>query len=181
MLQEDRYPTSIAAEVYSQTAPSDKLRSLIVDLHVWKGKQSTWILSTWKYHIKPLTGQGTGVRPPHDDASGPAEFMQDVLHGLADAGSDAYDPEVPMPWEKDSCKYHVHTLTEPCAQATTSSAVTHAASVSQEQQLLSASSEARYKCVECDQPFSTSRGLNSHRQSAEHKKKLRACAAQASQ
>lgn len=64
-------------------------------------------------------GQGTGVRPPHDDASSPMEFVQDVLRGLAEARTDAYDPEVPLPWEKDRCKYHVHTSTEPCARHTT--------------------------------------------------------------
>ena len=36
---QDRYPTGLATELYARTPPGDKLRSLIVDLHVWKGKQ----------------------------------------------------------------------------------------------------------------------------------------------
>ncbi|KAM0722925.1 hypothetical protein Q7P37_001123 [Cladosporium fusiforme] len=93
----DRYPTGLATEVYTHTAPGDKLRALIVDLHVWKG-------------------QGTGVRAPHDDASGPPEFTQDVLHGLTAAGGAVYSQEVPMPWEVEGCeKYHVHGETERCA------------------------------------------------------------------
>lgn len=49
------------------------------------------------------TGMGTGVRPPHDDATGPLEFAQDVLSGLAAAGSAVYTDDVIMPWEADAC------------------------------------------------------------------------------
>jgi hypothetical protein len=37
-MSQDRYPTGIATEVYNYTAPGDKLRSLVVDLHVWRGE-----------------------------------------------------------------------------------------------------------------------------------------------
>ena len=83
MIEIDRYPTGIASEVYPFTSTGDKLRKLIVDVHVWKG-------------------MGNWVRLPHDDANGPIVFMQDVIAGLAKAGGRIYgDSE--MPWDGGVC------------------------------------------------------------------------------
>lgn len=61
---------------------------------------------------------GTGVRAPHDDATGPLEFAQDVLSGMAAAGSAVYADDVAMPWELDVCgKYHMHVHTAACEGA----------------------------------------------------------------
>jgi hypothetical protein len=35
---QQRYPTGLANEVYSHTVHGDRLRALLVDLRVWKGK-----------------------------------------------------------------------------------------------------------------------------------------------
>ena len=94
MQEIDRYPTGIAGEVYQYTQPGDKLRQLIVDVHVRKG------LGNW-------------VRPPHDDAEGPKEFLQDVINGLVAVGGGLYEDEVPMPWEA-KCRYHTHVVTRKC-------------------------------------------------------------------
>ena len=94
MEEVDRYPTGIASEVYTYTEPGDKLRQVIVDVHVWKG------LSTW-------------IKPPHDDANGPKDFFQDVVQGMQAAGVNLYDENAPMPWDSQ-CAYHSHALTSKC-------------------------------------------------------------------
>jgi hypothetical protein len=38
LILQDRSPTGLATEVYAHTTQGDKLRALLVDLHVWKGK-----------------------------------------------------------------------------------------------------------------------------------------------
>lgn len=89
MTESDRYPTGIASEVYQFTPAGDKLRKLLVDVHVRKG------LGKW-------------VKRPHDDADGPMEFLQDVIQGLATAGEKLYDLDWVMPWEATTCFYHTH-------------------------------------------------------------------------
>ena len=91
----DWYPTGIANEVYSFTNGGDNLRKLLVDVHVYKG------LGQW-------------VRPPHDDANGPVEFLQDVISGLAAVWSEVYEEDVMMPWEENVCAYHSHQVTFRC-------------------------------------------------------------------
>ena len=90
----DRFPSGVATEVYEYTEQGDRLRRLIVDLHVWFGK-------------------GSCIRRSHQDADGPREFLQDVVQGLAVAGPDVYDPEIGMPWEL-RCAYHLHNHTQRC-------------------------------------------------------------------
>ncbi|GAB7325194.1 hypothetical protein MBLNU13_g09269t2 [Cladosporium sp. NU13] len=95
MAEADRSPTGLATEVYAHTQPGDKLRALLVDLHVWKG------LGTW-------------IQPPHDDANGPMYFRREVRTSVREAGSAIHDADVPMPWEDDPCQYHVHNDTAVC-------------------------------------------------------------------
>lgn len=95
MKELDWYLTGIASEVYQYTQPDDKLRQLLVDLHVWKG-------------------QGSWIKPPHGDADAPKEFLQDVIAGLTRVGSDMYEADAEMPWEVDGCAYHTHARGEPC-------------------------------------------------------------------
>lgn len=95
MTELDRYPTGIASDVYQYTQPGDKLRQLLVDLHVWRG-------------------QGTWIKPPHGDADAPKEFLQDVIGGLARVGSDIYEADAEMPWEANGCAYHTHAGGERC-------------------------------------------------------------------
>ncbi len=91
------YPTGIAGEVYGGTEQGDKLRKLIVDTHVWRG------IGQW-------------IRAPHDDANGPAEFLRDVVSGMAEAGGDMFDEAYRMPWEGNLCGfYHSHTWSEKCS------------------------------------------------------------------
>jgi len=95
MTESDRYPTGIASEVYACTPRDDNLRRFIVDLHVYKG-------------------QGSWIRAPHGDADAPREFIQDVINGLAVAGSSIYEDDVQMPWDRGICEYHKHTVTPRC-------------------------------------------------------------------
>ena len=96
MTASDRYPTGIASEVYQYTAGGDRLRELLVDVHVWKGR-------------------GTWMQAPHDDATAPVQFLQDVIQGLASAGSKIHAEEVIVPWEEKPCAfYHVHVATQKC-------------------------------------------------------------------
>lgn len=96
MMISDRYPTGIASEVYQWTPAGNNLRSLLVDIHVWKGR-------------------GFFVKPPHDDASGPMEFLQDVINELAAAGGKIHEDGVSMPWEDAPCVfYHEHDATAQC-------------------------------------------------------------------
>ena len=92
----DRYPTGIASEIYQNTTANDNLRELLVDVHVWQG-------------------QGRWVKAPHDDATGPVEFLQDVIQGLATAGGDIYQADAEVPWQEAPCLYyHVHEATGRC-------------------------------------------------------------------
>ena len=96
MVISDRYPTGIASEVYQFTPTGDNLRELLVDVHVWKGR-------------------GTWVKAPHDDATGPMEFLQDVIGGLGTAGPEIHEADAEMPWEEAPCAYyHVHEATGQC-------------------------------------------------------------------
>lgn len=90
----ERFPTGIAGEVYTFTKPADKLRCLVVDLHVWKE-------------------EGGCLRAPHEDAAGPLEFMRDVIAEMAEADG-AWKEEGERLLERDACAYHTHTETERC-------------------------------------------------------------------
>lgn len=91
----ERFPSGIASDVYEYTTEGDKLRKLIVDLHVWFGK-------------------GSCIKKPHEDADGPKEFLQDVINGLALAGPEIHDEEIEMPWERNVCRYHTHSVWAQC-------------------------------------------------------------------
>jgi hypothetical protein len=96
MTVSERYPTGIASEVYQHTNTGDNLRELLVDVHVWQG-------------------QGTWVKAPHDDATGPMEFLHDVIQGLATAGGDIYEEDAEVPWQEAPCLYyHVYEVTGRC-------------------------------------------------------------------
>lgn len=90
----ERFPTGIASEVYLYTAPGDKLRELLVDLHVW-------------------VGQGECLKPPHEDAEAPMEFHRHVRRELRRAGDAVYGETVGL-WETDRCAYHTHDSTAVC-------------------------------------------------------------------
>lgn len=93
---EDWYPTGMAPEIYEYTEEGDKLRKLIVDMHVEKG-----------------FGQWTEA--PHDDALGPLEFKQDVIKGLgASLSGNGWSGAGEEPWVVDKCAYHSHELTARC-------------------------------------------------------------------
>ena len=92
----DSWPTGLANEVYNYTSPGDRLRKLIVDIHVWRGV-------------------GEWVWAPHDDANGPAEFMRDITLSMGGAGAELYEDDAVMPWEKDLCgEYHEHAGSARC-------------------------------------------------------------------
>ncbi|KAI5369602.1 hypothetical protein Slin15195_G004770 [Septoria linicola] len=95
----DRYPTDLATEVWESTSEGDRLRKLIVDLHVWKG-------------------QGTGVRRPHADQDGPDAFLDMVRLGLQRAGHRVSLASITQPWETAGSRcavYHSHKRTEYCS------------------------------------------------------------------
>lgn len=91
-----RFPTGIAGEVYMGTAPGDKLRKLIVDLHVYMGECEC-------------------LREPHEDARGPKAFLRDVQREKRRASDILRRPRV-QPWESDPCMYHVHGEMTWCRQ-----------------------------------------------------------------
>ncbi|PPJ53391.1 hypothetical protein CBER1_01002 [Cercospora berteroae] len=94
----DRFPTDLAAEVWEHTTWGNNLRKVIVDLHVWKG-------------------QGSGLREPHADRNGPADFLNRVRTGLTTAGGKVKDAAVTLPWATASnrcAKYHRHHYTDYC-------------------------------------------------------------------
>nr|OQO23595.1 hypothetical protein B0A51_08097 [Rachicladosporium sp. CCFEE 5018] len=78
----DRYPTSLATDLWLSLDQGDKLCNLIVDFHIWKGL-------------------GTGIKKPHEDAAGPPTFLSQVKRGLKAAGKLIYDPEIPEPWKEN--------------------------------------------------------------------------------
>jgi hypothetical protein len=86
--------------VYAQTSHGDKLRALLVDLHVWKG-------------------EGTWINAPHDDANGPVYFRRDVRRGVRKAGAALEDRDLAMPWKVDLCQYHIHETTGACEREVT--------------------------------------------------------------
>jgi hypothetical protein len=59
-------------------------------------------------------GLGTWVHPPHEDASGPDDFLLDVRDGMAAAEILLQEDDVSMPWEYDICQYHKHEVTAKC-------------------------------------------------------------------
>lgn len=90
----ERFPTGIAKEVYEGTLPGDKLRELIVDLHVWMGECEC-------------------LRAPHEDAGAPRRFHRDVRREQRRAGWAMFEERVQL-WEKNPCAYHVHGETSRC-------------------------------------------------------------------
>lgn len=86
----ERFPTGIAGEVYTYTEPGDKLRCLVVDLHVWMG-------------------EGRCLVEPHEDAEGPVEFLRDVIAEMAEANEGGE-----RLWETEGCAYHEHRFTGRC-------------------------------------------------------------------
>jgi hypothetical protein len=133
-------------------------------------------------------GQGTGVRAPHDDASGPVEFVQDVLRGLAEARSDVYDPDVQMPWEVEPCKYHVHAVTAPCERQTAPAIkLEHTPNTmlpppqGHGQRVLSTRKNGSHRCDMCNLTYPTPQGLGAHKKGGPHKEKAKAWAGEAAQ
>lgn len=88
----ERFPTGIASEVYAYTEPGDRLRELIVRLHV-------------------QIGEGTCIEAPHEDAEGPVQFLADVRRRLRKAKLTNW--EYKKEW-KDACRFHRHLNTESC-------------------------------------------------------------------
>lgn len=97
MRETERYPTGLASDVYQYTGREDRLRKLIVDLHVW-------------------IGEGECLREPHEDARGPRRFKKEVREALETHCYAWRDPEDKAPWEMDLCgQYHRHEATRVCA------------------------------------------------------------------
>jgi hypothetical protein len=46
-------------------------------------------------------------------------FRRKVRSGVRNAGTAIQDPDIPMPWEVDLCKYHVYNDTAVCERNTT--------------------------------------------------------------
>jgi hypothetical protein len=64
--------------------------------------------------LTSFLGLGTWISPPHEDASGPENFLRDVQDGMSAAAILLQDDDVPMPWEFDFCQYHKHDFTVRC-------------------------------------------------------------------
>lgn len=95
------YPTGLASEIWSSTEESDKLRTLLVDLHIWVGK-----------------GAGIDEASGHEDRFGPREFKHAVAMGVLRERKEMEMQGVKAPWEEDVCRrYHVHVETEMCGSA----------------------------------------------------------------
>ncbi|CAK4033519.1 Hypothetical predicted protein [Lecanosticta acicola] len=94
---EQHYPTGLANEVWTGTKTGDKLRKLIVDLHIWVGK-----------------GHGIDEQGQHDDRNGPMDFKHKVAMGVLKNRQAIYDSEIKAPWEVNACQYHAHLSTQPC-------------------------------------------------------------------
>ena len=92
--ESEHFPTGLAGGVYAYTQAGDKLRALIVDLHVW-------------------LEAGTCLVALHEDAEGPVEFLQDVTAEMAEAGGQVPEDGEKL-WESDPCACHEHRVTARC-------------------------------------------------------------------
>jgi hypothetical protein len=109
------------------------------------------------------------------------EFVQDVLRGLAEAGSEVYDPDVQMPWDLDRCRYHVHATTAQCARKV---APVAAEGRLNQTTLLTAQvgdAHAHFVCEPCNKPFPSASALGGHKASPGHKKNVKDWGAGAAQ
>lgn len=96
--EEWHYPTGLATEVWASTVENDKLRTLLIDLHIWVGK-----------------GAGIDETGGHEDRFGPQEFKHAVAMGVLKERKKMEMQGVKAPWEEDVCRrYHVHVETEMC-------------------------------------------------------------------
>lgn len=114
--EEEEYPTGLATDVYQHTVPGDRLRRLIVDFHVWKGRGST---KTQCFPDEACTESVVGdwLRYPHEDAHGPPDFLADVAAATKKAGTRVLCDYVRRPWEFALCmKYHEHFHTPGCIE-----------------------------------------------------------------
>lgn len=183
-IPQDRSPTGLATEVYAHTQPGDKLRALLVDLHVWKGGHLT-PPRTNKHSPPPSTsltssipGLGTWILPPHDDANGPMYFRREVRTSMRSAGSAIHDPDVAMPWEVNLCQYHVHADTPVCERK-------RLLGESQLEQPsapgMTSASGTPFRCPPCGKPFPSASALSGHKASPGHKKRAKNWTAGAAQ
>lgn len=132
---------------------------------------------------------GTWIQSPHDDASGPSDFLLHVRRGIKRAGDAMYDADADMPWDIDPCKYHLHTTTtrcKPLAADTTSllsqrTVLGGAKASGLQTASLPIGGQRQYQCRECGMAFLLSGSLQSHKTTAAHKEKAKAWAAKAGQ
>lgn len=111
------------------------------------------------------------------------DLVQDVLRGLAEAGSDVYDPDVQMPWDVDRCKYHVHATTALCARkvAPVSTRSRLEQTATSTAQGLVGDAHAPFVCEPCNKPFPSASALGGHKASPGHKKNAKNWSAGAAQ
>jgi len=111
------------------------------------------------------------------------DFVQDVLRGLAEAGSELYAPDVQMPWDVDRCKYHTHTTTAPCARklAPVAAGGKLEQPTSSTAQSLTGNAHATFVCAPCNKPFPSASALGGHKSSPTHKKNAKSWVAGAAQ
>lgn len=114
----DRMPTDLASEVWYHSEDNDRLRKLLVDLHVYLGQGTFVSAADDDVHNKLTRGTaGEFIRAPHNDRYGPQEFVAAVHRAKLLAGQAIFEPNAKWPWENAHLRcfmYHCHTATQPC-------------------------------------------------------------------
>ena len=117
---------------------------------------------------QPFLGLGTWISPPHEDAFGPSDFLQDVQDGMAAAAVLLQEGDVPMPWECNVCQYHKHDFTMECERRIEPTTIA-GASVP-----VVRGREKRYACpgageYGCGETYATKQSATRHSRTAYHK------------
>ena len=121
-----------------------------------------------EFSLTFFLGLGTWISPPHEDAFGPADFLQDVQDGMAAAAALMQEDDVPMPWEFDVCQYHKHDFTAKCERKTESTAITDALAP------VVRSRGKQHACPDaeqygCSATYATKQSATRHSRNAHHK------------
>ena len=97
-------------------------------------------------------------------------FRREVRTSVRTAGPLIHDADVPMPWEVDLCRYHVHDDTAVCERK---GSLVVASRPGPEEMTSRRTASASFECAPCGRPFPSAAALGGHKASPGHKKKAR--------